>query len=90
MKSGAHIIVKGIVQGVGYRFFAMRHARACRLKGWVRNQPNGDVELAVEGEQEQIQSFVEELKTGPRFARVNDVLVTPAAFQDKFTSFDIA
>jgi acylphosphatase len=90
MKSGAHIIVKGIVQGVGYRFFAMRQARAHRLNGWVRNRPNGNVELEVEGEPDLIESFAKELKTGPRFAQVTDVVVTWKEYKDKFSSFDIA
>ena len=90
MKSGAHIIVKGIVQGVGYRFFALRQAQNCRLKGWVRNRPNGNVEIEVEGEQDQIDAFIEELKAGPRFAQVTDVVVTWKDYKDKFSSFDIA
>lgn len=90
MRSGAHIIVKGIVQGVGYRFFALRQAQSGRLKGWVRNRPNGNVEIEVEGEQDQIDAFIEELKTGPRFAQVTDVIVTWKDFKDKFSSFDVA
>ncbi|CUT02300.1 Acylphosphatase, partial [Candidatus Kryptonium thompsonii] len=46
----AHIIVKGLVQGVGFRWFVQKHANHLGLKGWTRNLSNGDVEIEVEGE----------------------------------------
>ncbi len=49
MQIGAHIIVRGLVQGVGFRYFAYRHAVNLGLTGWVRNLYNDDVELEVEG-----------------------------------------
>jgi acylphosphatase len=90
MQTGAYIIVKGMVQGVGYRYFAYRQAILYHLKGWVRNLPNGNVELEVEGEQGLLREFIRQLKIGPRFSHVTDVVVSWKEFQDKFTSFDIS
>ena len=90
MRVGAYIIVKGMVQGVGYRWFASKQAGLYGLKGWVRNLPNGSVELEIEGEQEIIREFIKQLKAGPSYSRVSDVTVQWKEFQDKFTSFDIS
>ena len=49
-----HYIVKGYVQGVGFRWRAARNAAALNLTGWVRNLPDGRVELEVQGEPENI------------------------------------
>ena len=78
-----HILVKGRVQGVGYRFFAQECAEAQDLKGWVRNVPNGDVECEVEGPRAAIERFLEELRHGPPMARVEDLQIQwlPAASQ---------
>ena len=89
MKVGAYITVKGMVQGVGYRYFAYRRAIMFRIKGWVSNRPNGDVELEVEAEEVHLNAFVEELRIGPRSAHVRDVLVARKPFLDRFSAFNI-
>jgi acylphosphatase len=71
----AKITVKGIVQGVGYRWFADRAARRNGLKGFVENLPNGDVYLEVEGERGLVNDLIGQLKVGPRGASVDDVAV---------------
>lgn len=76
MDAGAKITVKGIVQGVGYRWFADRAARRYDLKGFVENKSSGDVYLEVEGEEGLIRDFVKELSVGPRGAHVDDVIVS--------------
>ena len=75
MESGVKITVAGIVQGVGYRWFADRAARRYNLRGFVENKPNGDVYLEVEGEEGMLKEFIKELTIGPRGAHVNDVKV---------------
>ena len=50
--------VSGQVQGVGYRYFAVRAARDLGLKGWVRNLPDGRVELLAEGSKEELDAFL--------------------------------
>ncbi len=75
MEIGAHIIVKGLVQGVGFRYFVYRKATALGLRGVVRNLINGDVEVEVEGERSPIEELIKDLKIGPRAAIVNDLRI---------------
>jgi len=72
-----HITVAGRVQGVGYRYFARDAAQSFGLTGWVRNLRGGDVELEVEGAQEDVDRLLEKLREGPPLSRVTDVLVSP-------------
>src|SRR5699024_5324258 len=59
-----HLIVSGHVQGVGFRFTAQQHATKYNLVGWVKNNPDGTVELEVEGPKNKINLFVNELEAG--------------------------
>lgn len=69
----AKITVKGIVQGVGYRWFADRTARKYDLKGFVENLPDGSVYLEVEGKKDWIEDFVKDLRSGPKLSNVEDI-----------------
>ena len=71
----AHIIVKGIVQGVGYRYFVYHRAVQLGLVGYVKNLFNGDVEIEVEGDRSLIEELIGEVRVGPRSASVRDVSV---------------
>ena len=75
MKVSAKIIVSGIVQGVGYRYFCYRKAKEYGLTGYAKNLFNGDVEVEVEGEKELINDYVKELKIGPSSSRVTNINV---------------
>lgn len=68
-----HFLVKGRVQGVGFRWFVHREASEIGLKGWVRNTEDGDVEVLVSGEQEELVELREALRKGPRGSRVDSV-----------------
>jgi acylphosphatase len=70
-----HIFVSGRVQGVGYRRFAKRQAEALSLKGWARNLWDGRVEVFAVGPESQLDRFCEELKRGPSFSQVREVIV---------------
>lgn len=70
------MLIAGQVQGVGFRYFAMREAAALGLAGWVRNNPDGTVEAEAEGEDSDVRAFVERLREGPGHARVDDVTVS--------------
>jgi len=65
--------VCGKVQGVGFRHSAVREARRLRLKGWVRNTANGDVEAWAEGSPEALAQFLAWLRRGPEYSRVDSV-----------------
>lgn len=68
------VIVRGRVQGVGYRAFAIDRARQLGIVGYVRNLPDGrTVEAVAEGPRETLERFVDHLRRGPYAARVDDV-----------------
>ncbi len=71
----AHLLVDGMVQGVGYRFFAMRKANVYGLKGFAKNLIDGRVEVVVEGERGLIEDFVKDLRRGPLSAHVSDIII---------------
>jgi acylphosphatase len=89
-KVGARIVVLGLVQGVGYRFFALRQGDALGLTGRVRNVPDGTVEVEAEGRRTDMDTFVSRLKEGPRAARVKDVQVEWRDFEGRFSSFEVS
>jgi len=89
MKTGANIIVKGLVQGVGYRYFCRKKADEFGIYGYVKNLYNGDVELEVEGEKNMIEDFIKELKIGPFNATVKQILVEEVPFKNKYDEFRI-
>jgi len=68
-----HAFVSGIVQGVGYRAWTRKRAKELGLKGFVRNLPDGRVEVYAEGEEEKLRELLKLLYQGPFFARVEEV-----------------
>ena len=66
--------VCGDVQGVGFRFFAMNRARALGLRGYVRNQRDGSVEVVAEGPRLQLEQLLAALRRGPIGAAVSEVV----------------
>lgn len=81
--------VSGRVQGVGFRFSALDEARRLGLTGWVRNTPEGGVELVAEGDRERLQQLVAWCHAGPRGARVTDVEQDWLPFNGEFDNFRI-
>jgi acylphosphatase len=71
------IIVAGRVQGVAFRAFTRREALSLPVRGWVRNRPDGTVEIQVAGEREALEALRAQVSLGPRFARVDRVEVQP-------------
>ena len=72
----AHLVISGMVQGVWYRAFTERTARAVGLRGWVRNLPDGSVEAVMEGPRAAIEMAILECKKGPPSSRVDNIEVT--------------
>lgn len=70
-----HLWVSGMVQGVGYRFFAERIARRLAVDGLVRNLPDGRVEVIAEGPRHALEQLLADLRRGPAGAVVRDVAV---------------
>jgi acylphosphatase len=69
----AHVVARGRVQGVGFRFETEERARSLALAGWVRNNPDGTVEAVFEGPRERVESMVRWCAHGPRGAVVQEV-----------------
>ena len=66
-------LIRGDVQGVGYRFFAQRAAARHQVVGYVRNMSDGSVESLAEGTAASVEAFKHELGAGPQFAAVSQV-----------------
>ncbi|WP_263359993.1 acylphosphatase [Acidicapsa ligni] len=69
-----HFIVRGRVQGVGFRWFVHREASELELRGWVRNTEDGEVEVVVTGDEAALTELRASLKRGPRGSRVDKVI----------------
>ena len=86
-----HYIVKGRVQGVGFRWFVLREASTLGLRGWVRNTSAGHVEVLAAGNEEQLQELHTRLKNGSRGSRVDRIeqQEQPAAEAENLQAFEI-
>lgn len=84
-----HVWIKGLVQGVGFRFFAERHAERLGLTGFVRNLPDGQVEVVAEGKKADLEAFLDLLRKGPPGAIVRDVEVQWEAWTGAYRDFQI-
>lgn len=73
MSRRVHILVEGLVQGVGFRWFVARRAESLGIKGWVRNLPDGRVEIEAEAEMSLLEELIKLVKVGPRSARVTNL-----------------
>jgi acylphosphatase len=67
------VLIRGIVQGVGYRAWVEHRARQLGLRGWVRNRRDGSVEALFEGTEEVVADMVAACRRGPSSARVDDL-----------------
>lgn len=73
MKIARKYYIKGLVQGVGFRFFTQRSAAKHQVVGYVKNLEDGRVEAFAEGSEKSIQEFYEDLLTGPVYSRVEEI-----------------
>jgi len=82
-------LVRGRVQGVGFRWFVEREAQLLGIAGWVRNNHDGSVEVLAQGTRDQLLGLHSRLREGPRAARVEAVEVSDAAPVAGLSSFRI-
>lgn len=87
MRVARRFVVRGRVQGVGFRMFAADAARHEGLTGWVRNLDDGSVEAHAEGEAESVARFEQRLRHGPPAARVDSVFADDDVPSDRWTGF---
>lgn len=84
-----HITLLGRVQGVGFRHFVRKKALELGLTGWVRNKQDGSVEVEAEGDEEMIFIFLELLKAGNSFSRIERIFKTELPDIQNYNSFFI-
>lgn len=82
-------MIRGWVQGVGYRNFTQRVADRLGVRGFVRNLPSGEVEVQAEADDATLQLFKQELRRGPRMAQVDEILESDIELSASYSSFSI-
>lgn len=87
--ASVHAVVYGYVQGVFFRAFVSRKASELGLSGYVRNLPQGAVEVVAEGERKQLEKLTSQLKIGPPSARVERVTVNWSGYSGKYRDFSV-
>lgn len=89
MRKALHAIVRGRVQGVGFRYSACHKGRSLGLTGWVRNLDSGEVEVWAEGDDKALVALELWLEVGPPGARVEQVLASRREASGNFGDFGI-
>lgn len=89
MKIARKFLIRGDVQGVGYRFFAQRAAARHQVIGYVRNCPDGTVEAVAEGSAADVEEFKKDLVTGPQWSAVEQVEEINLDATGEYSSFRI-
>ncbi|MEZ2715531.1 acylphosphatase [Niallia circulans] len=84
-----HLIINGRVQGVGFRYFVQMIAMENKITGWVRNKADGTVECMAVASSETLRAFVEKVKRGNRFARVDHIEIQESEPEELFSSFKV-
>jgi len=87
--SRAEIIVGGLVQGVGFRYFVLRTAMKLNVKGYVKNLYSGEVLAVVEGDKLNIMELFEQMKIGPSHSYVKTFSIMWTIYNAEFSSFEI-
>ena len=87
--SRIRVKVSGYVQGVGFRLFVVDEARALGLKGYVRNDGDGGVEVVAEGDAGMLNELASSIRQGPSAATITDVKVVKENYLGEFSVFDI-
>ena len=89
MEIGAKILVRGIVQGVGFRYFVYRKAKEMGVQGFVKNRGDGSVYIEAVAGRPLIEELINSLRGGPREAHVTDVQVEWETPAEQFRDFEI-
>jgi len=80
--------VSGKVQGVGFRFAAVRHAHSLGITGWVRNLEDGTVEALLQGDHDKVDNMLSWLNVGPPAARVDNVEISDVQDDRRYDRFE--
>ena len=82
--------VHGVVQGVGFRHFTRQLAESYGIEGYVRNVPDGSVEVVAEGDRQALKAFLDEVRIGPRFGSVSRIDVEWSEARGDLSGFTYA
>jgi acylphosphatase len=88
MKKSVRLYINGTVQGVFFRVFIKENAEKLNLKGFVRNLEDGQIEVFLEGNVDDVKEMIEICEKGPKHAMIREVKVKPESFQD-FKEFKV-
>ncbi len=88
-KIRVHLIIEGKVQGVWFRESTKRKALSLGVTGWVRNLPDGTVEVVAEGDEDKVNELVKWCHKGPPAAEVKNVKIKEEEYLGEFTTFDV-
>jgi len=89
MKVRAEILVSGLVQGVGFRYFVVRNAQELGVTGYTKNLFTGEVLTVVEGEKSLIENLFNLLKIGPSYANVKSANIVWSKNKNEFKNFEV-
>lgn len=81
--------IRGLVQGVGFRYFAQRSAALHQVRGYVRNLEDGRVEAFAQGAERFVEAFKHDLSAGPSYSRVDEIEEIVLDPDDRYSSFRI-
>ena len=84
-----HIYASGLVQGVFFRDNTRQKAQELGVFGWIKNLPDGKVEIIVEGEKKKVKELIEWIKEGPGLVRIDNLDLEEEDYQGEFESFGI-
>lgn len=89
MTIARRLLISGLVQGVGFRYFTQRTAARFQVRGYVKNLPDGRVEALVQGSESAVAGFMRDVAAGPRNSRVTDVEELVVEPSNEFSTFRI-
>jgi len=84
-----HIIVKGTVQGVFFRRYTQQKANELKITGWVRNTDDDCVEIFAQGEENNLEAFIDWCRKGPPKADVEDIEIREEKNDERLTRFSV-
>ena len=82
-----HLLIKGSVQGVGFRFFTKSEAQKHKISGWVRNLKDGRVEALVQGMRDDLERFLVIVRRGPIRAKVEELVIQRIDLEKSLVDF---
>lgn len=88
-KKRVEFIVKGLVQGVGFRYFVYQEALALGLSGYAKNLYDGSVKIVAEGKDDSISLLHQKIKIGPSRSMVSSIEINNTDYTGKYSGFDI-